>query len=73
MFSSSRNTLTAIATVSAFAAGGEALAGAATSSTSSSERPAQTALSGDAADKVKAAALGKVPERRSRGCSKTRA
>jgi|GEM_PF-1543297 len=74
MLTSSRKTLTAIATVSAFAAGGAALAGAATDSTSSSsssterherherhERPAQTALTGDPADKVRAAALAKVP------------
>ena len=65
MPSTSRKTLTAIATVSALAAGGAALAGAATSTTpsepSSSQRPAQTALTGDTADKVKAAALEKVP------------
>ncbi len=65
MPSTSRKTLTAIATVSAFAAGGAALAGAATSTTpsepSSSQRPAQTALTGDTAAKVKAAALKKVP------------
>ncbi|MEA2270024.1 MAG: hypothetical protein QOC64_2634 [Solirubrobacteraceae bacterium] len=60
MLSSSRKTLTAIATVSAFAAGGAALAGAATSN-KPADQPAQTALSGDMADKVKAAALAKVP------------
>ena len=63
MLTSSRKTLTAIATVSALAAGGAALAGAATSTTPKdpSQRPAQTALTGDTADKVKAAALAKVP------------
>ena len=61
MLTPSRKTLTAMATVSALAAGGAALAGAATSSTSSTQRPAQTALTGDTADKVKAAALAKVP------------
>jgi uncharacterized membrane protein YkoI len=69
LFTTSRKTLTAIATVSAFAAGGAALAGAATStnrsssssSTERSQRPPQTALTGDTADKVKAAAVAKVP------------
>jgi uncharacterized membrane protein YkoI len=68
MHNSSRRTLTAIATVSAFAAGGAALAGAATNSEPSSSssaqraaRPAQTALTGETAAKVKAAALAKVP------------
>ena len=67
MLATSRKTLTAIATVSAFAAGGAALAGAATNSntTSSSsaakQRAQDTALTGDTADKVKAAALEKVP------------
>ncbi|MEA2470924.1 MAG: hypothetical protein QOE38_1923 [Thermoleophilaceae bacterium] len=64
MLTSSRKTLTAIATVSALAGGGAALAGAATnggSSKPSSARPQQTALTGDTADKVKAAALDKVP------------
>jgi uncharacterized membrane protein YkoI len=68
MLNSSRKTLTAIATVSAFAAGGAALAGAATNSDPSSSsstarpaRPAQVALTGETADKVKAAALAKVP------------
>ena len=67
MLHSSRKTLTAIATVSAFAAGGAALAGAATSTNpsssgaSSGQRPADKALTGETADKVKAAALAKVP------------
>ena len=68
MFSASRKSLTAIATVSALAAGGAALAGAATStapsqsssSSSQPQRPPQE-LSGTAAAKVKAAALEKVP------------
>ncbi len=72
MPSPSRKTLTAIATVSALAAGGAALAGAATNTTPSApssssssterpQRPPQKALTGDTADKVKAAALKKVP------------
>jgi hypothetical protein len=69
MISTSRKTLTAIATVSAFAAGGAALAGAATSTSSPapsssserSERGQRDALTGDTAAKVKAAALDKVP------------
>ncbi|MDP1849702.1 MAG: hypothetical protein Q8K79_18085 [Solirubrobacteraceae bacterium] len=65
MLTPSRKTLTAIATVSAFAAGGAALAGAATNGSSSSSPSAQraqdTALTGDIADRVKAAALEKVP------------
>lgn len=68
MLTTSRKTLTAIATVSALAAGGAALAGAATNTTPSlsgsspsKQRPAHTALTGDTADKVKAAALAKVP------------
>ena len=64
MLTSSRKTLTAIATVSALAGGGAALAGAATnggSSKPSSTRPHPAALTGDTADKVKAAALEKVP------------
>jgi len=66
MLTTSRKTLTAIATVSAFAAGGAALAGAATNSNSTStsaakQRAQDTALTGDTADKVKAAALEKVP------------
>ena len=69
MLSTSRRSLTTIATVSALAAGGAALAGAATNTTPSAsstatapQRPAQgKALTGDTADKVKAAALAKVP------------
>jgi uncharacterized membrane protein YkoI len=66
MLAPSRKTLTAIATVSALAAGGAALAGAATNGNSTSSSTAQprvqdTALTGDTADKVKAAALAKVP------------
>ncbi len=63
MLTSSRKTLTAIATVSALAAGGATLAGAATSSNKSSSgaRPQQAAPTGETADKVKAAALAKVP------------
>jgi uncharacterized membrane protein YkoI len=69
MPSTSRKTLTAIATVSALAAGGAAFAGAATNTTPSGPstanerpaRPAQKELTGDTADKVKAAALAKVP------------
>jgi len=61
---SARKTLTAIATVSALAAGGAALAGAATNSSSPSsakQRSQDTALTGNTADKVNAAALDKVP------------
>jgi uncharacterized membrane protein YkoI len=65
MLATSRKTLTAIATVSAFAAGGAALAGAATNSSPSTaaqqQRAQDSALTGDTADKVKAAALEKVP------------
>lgn len=67
MLATSRKTLTAIATVSALAAGGAALAGAATnrnptsSSSAAKQRAQDTALTGDTADKVKAAALEKVP------------
>lgn len=67
MLNTSRKTLTAIATVSAFAAGGAALAGAATStnpsssSCSSTQRPADNPLTGETADKIKAATLAKVP------------
>jgi len=59
-----RKTLTAIATVSALAAGGAALAGAATNSSSSTQREqrsADKALTGTTAAKVKAAALAEVP------------
>ena len=66
MFNSTRKTLIAVGLIAAFAAGGAAFAGAATKIRSSSsgqreQRPAQTQLTGDAADKVKAAALAKVP------------
>ena len=64
MLSASRRTITAIATASALAAGGAALAGAATNSSSPSstkQRGQDTALTGDTADKVKAAALEQVP------------
>jgi len=66
MLATSRGTLAAIATVSAFAAGGDPLAGAAasggpSSSSSASQRAQDTALTGDTADRVKAAALEKVP------------
>ncbi len=60
MLTSSRKTLTAIATVSALAAGGAALAGAATNKSSSSAKAQRAALTGETADKVKAAALAKV-------------
>ena len=64
MLTSSRKTLVTVATVSALAAGGAALAGAATSNKASSRAQARaqqdTALTGDTADKVKAAALAKV-------------
>jgi len=75
MFQSARKTAMALALLAAFAAGGAALAGAATkpstsSSTASSssfadtarsERKAETALTGETAAKVKAAALAKLP------------
>jgi uncharacterized membrane protein YkoI len=71
MFQTTRKTLVALGLIGAFAAGGAALAGAATKAKSSSagtstteqgeQRHAQTALTGDTADKVKAAALAKVP------------
>jgi hypothetical protein len=60
-------TLAALAACCSFAAGGAALAGAASndsSSSSSTDRPApprETALTGDTAAKVKAAAEAKVP------------
>jgi uncharacterized membrane protein YkoI len=69
MFATSKK-LIALAAVGAFAAGGASLAGAATKAKTSSagtsttdrpDRPAQTQLSGDTADKVKAAAAAKVP------------
>jgi uncharacterized membrane protein YkoI len=72
MFSFTKKTLLALAGTAAFAAGGATVAGAATTSTpssppppsSSSPRgpgPPQTQLTGDTADKVKAAAQAKVP------------
>ena len=73
MFEPSRKTLIAVCAVAASAAGGAALAGAATNSSSSSANsttsttkqrdkgPARQALTGDAADKVTAAAKAKVP------------
>jgi uncharacterized membrane protein YkoI len=67
MFEPTKKTLVALGLIGAFAAGGASLAGAATkaksSSTSQSGDPrlAQTQLTGDTADKVKAAALDKVP------------
>ncbi len=64
----SRKSVVALAAIGAFAAGGVSLAGAATKSRSSStttstteQRPAQDQLTGDAADKVTAAAKAKVP------------
>jgi uncharacterized membrane protein YkoI len=71
MFPTSRKTIVALGAIGAIAAGGTSLAAAATSSTSSSadpassqqrpERPAPVPLTGDTADKVRAAALAKVP------------
>jgi hypothetical protein len=70
MFETTKKTLVALGLIGAFAAGGAAFAGAATKAKSSSadptatqpdQRPAQTQLTGDTADKVKAAALAKVP------------
>ena len=71
MFSSARKTLLILGAFCAAAVGGSALAGAATkttttpsgsSSSSSSARPTPpNVLTGDTADKVKAAALAKVP------------
>jgi uncharacterized membrane protein YkoI len=70
MIETTKKTLVALGLIGAFAAGGAALAGAATKAKSSSadptatqreQRPAQTELTGDTADKVKAAALAKVP------------
>lgn len=66
MHTPSRKALTAIATVSALAAGGAALAGAATnsgstsSSSSSAQRAPMNELSGEKAAKVKAVALAEV-------------
>ncbi|HEV7805012.1 MAG TPA: hypothetical protein VGO80_04285 [Solirubrobacteraceae bacterium] len=66
-----RKTLLMLGAFCALAVGGSALAGAATKTKTSSaaksasstrpERPAQETLTGDTADKVKAAALAKVP------------
>ena len=69
MSNSVRKTLLMLGAFCALAVGGSALAGAATKSKSSSsassttrpQRPAQTQLTGDTADKVKGAALAKVP------------
>jgi uncharacterized membrane protein YkoI len=63
MFSITKKTLLAFAGVAAFAAGGATFAGAATKSTSSSpsRHAPETALTGDTAAKVKAAAEAKVP------------
>jgi uncharacterized membrane protein YkoI len=67
MLVSSKKSLIALAAIGAFAAGGVSLAGAATKTKSASAgssndpRPAQTQLTGDTADKVKAAAEAKVP------------
>jgi hypothetical protein len=71
MFRTARKTLMMLAALAAFAAGGATLAGAATNSSSSGSsssssterppRPQETALTGDTAAKVKAAALEKVP------------
>ena len=69
MFQSARKTLVTLGAFCAFAVGGAAFAGAATedksssssSSTARDDRPAKKQLTGDAADKVKAAAHAKVP------------
>jgi hypothetical protein len=71
MFPTSRKTIVALGAIGAIAAGGTSLAAAATNSTSSSadpassqqrpERPAPVQLTGDTADKVRAAAVAKVP------------
>jgi hypothetical protein len=64
MFSLTKKTLLAFAGIAAFAAGGATFAGAATKRTTSSSAPQrapQTQLTGDTADKVKAAAEAKVP------------
>jgi uncharacterized membrane protein YkoI len=64
MFSITKKTLLAFASVAALAAGGATFAGAATKSTSSSSssrHAPETALTGDTAAKVKAAAEAKVP------------
>ena len=56
-----RKSAMTVAALGALALGGAAIAGAAGDSTSSQSRPQRDALSGDAAAKVKAAALEKVP------------
>ncbi len=71
MFETTKKTLVALSLIGAFGAGGAALAGAATKAKSSSagtatteqrdHGPQQTQLTGDTADKVKAAAAAKVP------------
>jgi uncharacterized membrane protein YkoI len=67
MLQPTKKTLVALGMIGAFAAGAASIAGAATSSSSSpttrsgDPRPPQTQLTGDTADKVKAAALDKVP------------
>jgi len=71
MFETTKKTLVALSVIGAFGAGGAALAGAATKARSSSagtstteqrdHGPQQTQLTGDTADKVKAAAEAKVP------------
>jgi uncharacterized membrane protein YkoI len=69
MSNTARKTLLMLGAFCALAVGGSALAGAATkskssstsSSTSRAQRPAQQQLTGETADKVKAAALAKVP------------
>jgi uncharacterized membrane protein YkoI len=67
MFQPARRTLMMLGAFCAFAVGGAAIAGAATSAKSASssaaraQPPDQQLLTGDTADKVKAAALAKVP------------
>ena len=63
MFSFTKKALLAFAAIAAFAVGGAAFASAATNPTSSSpsQRAPRTPLTGEAADKVKAAAEAKVP------------
>jgi uncharacterized membrane protein YkoI len=64
MFSFTKKTLLAFAGIAAFAAGGATFAGAATKSKSSSQRAQhapQAQLTGETADKVKAAAQAKLP------------
>ena len=66
MINTIRKTTLTIAGLAALGLGGSAIAGAAdnttnTTNTTSTARPQQQQLSGDTADKVKAAALDKVP------------